>query len=345
MSENKEIGIRDIVLTLKEIKNELFSKSLRIGIIVLLFSIIAVGLNQLIDSKYKAELSFVVEDKQQSSPFSSMSGIASQFGFDLFSSSNSTFSQANIMELLKSRGVISKTLLRSVNVNNKEDLFINHFISMYDLNADWNNDPDLSNISFDNQIKIKHDSIITLIWNKIIDEHISVKIKNDDTDIIYLSFMSLNEEFSKYFSENLIGEMSRMYIEYQTKQSTNTIDFLQNRSDSVFYELQNAEEEYARVKDINQRIIKASGRLQELQLMRNVEVLNTMYLELVKNIEVSKLTLLNQTPIIQVIDKPILPLEDQKLSSLIVFVITFILTTTFSVFYFIFRKMVVDSLK
>ena len=249
------------------------------------------------------------------------------------------------MELLKSRGVISKTLLRSVNINNKKDLFINHFISMYDLNANWNDDPDLSNISFYDPIEIKHDSIITLIWNNIIDEHISVKIKNDDTDIIYLSFISLNEEFSKYFSENLIDEMSRMYIEYQTKQSTNTIDFLQNRSDSVFYELQNAEEEYARVKDINQRIIKASGRLQELQLMRNVEVLNTMYLELVKNIEVSKLTLLNQTPIIQVIDKPILPLEDQKLSSLIVFIITFIMTTIFSTFYFIFRKMVVDSLK
>ena len=345
MSENKEIGIRDIVLTLKEIKNELFSKSLRIGIFVLIFSIISVGLNQLIDSKYKAELSFVVEDKQQSSPLSSMSGLASQFGFDLFSSTNSTFSQANIMELLKSRGVISKTLLRSVNINHKKDLFINHFISMYDLNANWNDDPDLSSISFYDQIEIKHDSIITLIWNKINDEHISVKIKNDDTDIIYLSFISLSEEFSKHFSENLIDEMSRMYIEYQTKQSTNTIDFLQNRSDSVFYELQNAEEKYARIKDINQRIIKASGRLQELQLMRNVEVLNTMYLELVKNIEVSKLTLLNQTPIIQVIDKPILPLEDQKLSSIIVFIITFIITTIFSTFYFIFRKMVVDSLK
>ena len=97
MSENKEIGIRDIVLSLKEIKNELLSKSLRIGIFVFIFSIIAVGLNQLIDSKYKAELSFVVEDKQQSSPLSSMSGLASQFGFDLFSSTNSTFSQANIM--------------------------------------------------------------------------------------------------------------------------------------------------------------------------------------------------------------------------------------------------------
>ena len=76
-------------------------------------------------------------------------------------------------------------------------------------------------------------------------------------------------------------------------------------------ELEIAEEEFAKVKDINQRIVKASGRLKELQLMRNVEVLNTMYLEIVKNLELSKLTLLNQTPIIQIIDKPILPLEEE----------------------------------
>ena len=34
MSENKEIEIRDIVLTLKEIKNEIFSKSFKIGFFV-----------------------------------------------------------------------------------------------------------------------------------------------------------------------------------------------------------------------------------------------------------------------------------------------------------------------
>jgi uncharacterized protein involved in exopolysaccharide biosynthesis len=135
-----------------------------------------------------------------------------------------------------------------------------------------------------------------------------------------------------------------MYISYQTKQSTNTISFLQNRADSVFIELEKAEQEFARVKDINQRIIKASGRLKELQLMRNVEVLNTMYLELVKNIEVSKLTLLNQTPIIQVIDKPILPLEDTKMSTLLVLLITIFISTTCSVVYFVLRKLVNDSL-
>ena len=283
----------------------------------------------------------MVEDKQKSTPLSSVSGLASQFGFDFFSSSNSTFSQANIMELLKSRGVISKTLLRS----NNKNLFIQNYISMYNLDSDWKNNKDLEGITFKNQIDIKHDSIITMIWEKIIEDDISVEIKNDETDIIYLSFKSKEEKFAKLFSENLIDEMSSMYIEYQTKQSTNTIDFLQNRADSVFNELEKAEEEFARVKDINQRIIKASGRLKELQLMRSVEVLSTMYLELIKNIEISKLTLLNQTPIIQVIDRPTLPLEDTKLSTFLVFFISFVLSFLISVFYFVFRKMIVDSLK
>ena len=341
MPENKEIEIRDIIITLKEIKQELISRSFKIGLFVFLFSLTAVLINFFQDSRYKAELSFVVEDKQKSTPLSSVSGLASQFGFDFFSSSNTTFSQANIMELLKSRGVISKTLLRS---NNKK-LFIQNYISMYNLDSDWKNNKDLEGITFKNQIDIKHDSIITMIWEKIIEDDISVEIKNDETDIIYLSFKSKEEKFAKLFSENLIDEMSSMYIEYQTKQSTNTIDFLQNRADSVFNELEKAEEEFARVKDINQRIIKASGRLKELQLMRSVEVLSTMYLELIKNIEISKLTLLNQTPIIQVIDRPTLPLEDTKLSTFLVFFISFVLSFLISVFYFVFRKMIVDSLK
>lgn len=341
MPENKEIEIRDIIITLKEIKQELISRSFKIGLFVFLFSLTAVLINFFQDSRFKAELSFVVEDKQKSTPLSSVSGLASQFGFDFFSSSNTTFSQANIMELLKSRGVISKTLLR---LNNK-NLFIQNYISMYNLDSDWKNNKDLEGITFKNQIDIKHDSIITMIWEKIIEDDISVEIKNDETDIIYLSFKSKEEKFAKLFSENLIDEMSSMYIEYQTKQSTNTIDFLQNRADSVFNELEKAEEEFARVKDINQRIIKASGRLKELQLMRSVEVLSTMYLELIKNIEISKLTLLNQTPIIQVIDRPTLPLEDTKLSTFLVFFISFVLSFLISVFYFVFRKMIVDSLK
>ena len=59
----------------------------------------------------------------------------------------------------------------------------------------------------------------------------------------------------------------------------------------------------------------------------------------------SKLTLLNKTPIIQVIDKPILPLEDIKISVLLISIISFFLALFISVFYIIIRKLVNDSLK
>ena len=148
---------------------------------------------------------------------------------------------------------------------------------------------------------------------------------------------------AKQFSENLIDEMSKMYTTHQTKQARNTLGFLQDRADSVFVELDRTEQEFARIKDINQRIIKASGRLKELQLMREVEVLNTMYLEIIKNLEISKITLLNQMPIINIIDQPILPLKAEQLSKNITGILGGFLGGFLSIFFFVFRKLLKDT--
>ena len=137
--------------------------------------------------------------------------------------------------------------------------------------------------------------------------------------------------------------MSKFYVGYNTSQSRNTLEFIQYRADSVYYELKLAEEEYAKVQDINKRIVKASGRLKELQLMRTVQVLNTMYLELVKNLELSKLTLLKETPIIEVMDGPVLPLEDKKTKPLVLYTLFAFLGILFSSIYIVIRKIVVDS--
>jgi uncharacterized protein involved in exopolysaccharide biosynthesis len=122
------------------------------------------------------------------------------------------------------------------------------------------------------------------------------------------------------------------------------LDVLQNRADSVFSELEIAEEDFARIKDINQRIVKASGRLKELQLMRRVEVLNAMYLEIVKNLELSKIALLNQTPIINIIDEPILPLDEDKKSKTLAGLLGSFLGGFLSVCFFFFKKLFKDAL-
>ena len=68
-----------------------------------------------------------------------------------------------------------------------------------------------------------------------------------------------------------------------------------------------------------------------------------MYLELIKNLELSKLTLLKETPIIEVMDGPVLPLEDKKIKPLVLITLFAFLAILFSSIYIVFRKMVVDS--
>ena len=74
------------------------SKDSRAAIIVLslVFCILGVLIAIISDKKYNAELTFVVEDPKAQSSLTQMSGIASQFGFDLGGTSSSTFSESNI---------------------------------------------------------------------------------------------------------------------------------------------------------------------------------------------------------------------------------------------------------
>ncbi len=69
-----------------------------------------------------------------------------------------------------------------------------------------------------------------------------------------------------------------------------------------------------------------------------------MYLEIIKNLEVSKITLLNETPIIQIIDKPILPLEDNKISKALAGILGAFLGGFLSISFFVFGKLFKDAL-
>ena len=47
-----------------------------------------------------------------------------------------------------------------------------------------------------------------------------------------------------------------------------------------------------------------------------VQMLGTLYGELVKNLEFAKLTLVREEPLVQIIDQPILPLPKERLGKL-----------------------------
>ena len=344
MEENtNEIKLRDILLYIRDYFNYIFIKRYYILLCVLSFMILGLYFNFNSDAKYKAELKFVVDDKS-SAGLSSMSSLASDFGINFGSSNGNIFNQNNIIELLKSRGVIIKTLMRKSKIEGKTDVLIEHYLRINNVRDNWEDLSFLNDFSFRNKRTFLHDSISGVIWNQIIDKDLIVNLENKDASIITLTYSSKSQEFAKKFVEKLINEMSKMYIAHETSQANNTLNFLQNRADSVFSELLVKEKEYAKVKDVNQRIIKSSGRLKEFQLQRSVQVLNTMYLEITKNLELSKLTLLNQTPNINILDKPVLPLKDNKISIFLMLIISGVLGFITSISYFLIQKLIRNTL-
>jgi len=346
---NDEIQLKDILIKLSDYKTYLLKKKFSILLVSSLCFIIGILFALSSEVKYNAELTFVVEAEQSGSSLGAMSGIASQFGFDIGGGSSTTFSESNILELLKSRGAVVSALMQKEKIAGKEDLLIEHYLELNDIKEDWAENPDFDAVNYHNKLTYIHDSISGEIWMDIVEDKLVVEMQSEKVNIINLSYVSVNKEFAKQFVEVLIDQMSKMYVVHKTAQAKNTLDFLQNRADSVFDELELAEEEFAKVKDINQRIIKASGRLKELQLMRKVEVLNTMYLEIVKNLEFSKLTLLSETPIITIFDKLMLPhnyiqIEENRKSKTLFGILGAFLGGFLSVCFFVFRKLFKDAL-
>ena len=341
----EETSLRDIIITISDYKKEIAGKLIYIFVFVLLFSTLSATYSSFKKDTYSAVLSFVVEDQNSSSPLSVYSGIASQFGMgDLSGINSSTFSESNVIELLKSRKVIEASLNLSFLLNGKSDLLINHYIEINNLREGWAKEEDLNGLVFGNNHTIIHDSISGKIWENIIENKIIIKKQSDDATVLNLTYTSLKGEFAKVFLESLISEMSLMYIQYQTEKSRKSLSKLESRSDSIFTELASAERRYARRKDENLRVTRSSGRLKEIQAFREVEVLNTMYIEVIKHTELAKMTLLNQTPIIQIIDSPILPINKNKKSLKVWIIIGAFLGFCISVFFIIVKKLFRDSL-
>ena len=285
---------------------------------------------------YESVLSFIVEEQYEGTNLSAISGMANMIGLDLGGgSASSSFNQQNIIELLKSRKIIERTLNNTCEIAGKSDLLLNHYIRINIL-IDDSSTMDFSG----NYI----DSITNVVWLTIIDRDMHILYQNDEANILNLSFKSLNAEFAKNFTEIIISEISEMYSVYQTEKTRISLNNLESRSDSIFAELKSSERRLARIKDKNTRVITSSGRLSEIQYMREVQVLNSIYIELRKNIELTNMKLVDEKPLIQVIDLPVLPLEETNRSALFWIIVLSSLGLFIVVFVIVLGKLVSDSL-
>tara|TARA_B100001115_G_scaffold184928_1_gene189900 strand:- start:231 stop:1301 length:1071 start_codon:yes stop_codon:yes gene_type:complete len=344
-----EIRLKTVILKVQELKNELVSRWKVVFIFSTLFAVLGVLYAMKKQTTYKAELNFVVEDNSRGAgTLGKYSGLASQFGFDFGGGASTTFSEGNILELLTSRRVVEAALLSEVSIDGQKDLLINYHTDFNNYREKWaEKAPDIKTLAYHydrSRFTLLHDSILAVAWRNLTGDNVNVQLV-DESNIISVSCKSKNELFAKLLVEELVAEVKEYYTHTQTAKARHTLDFIQNRADSVLNELKLAELSYARHRDSNFGVMRAEGLLEELRLKREVEILNVMYGEIIKNLEISKVTLLNQKPLINVIDSPRFPLEVVRFSMLKGIVLFAFLGAMLSSMYVLIAYLIRDALE
>ena len=143
---------------------------------------------------------------------------------------------------------------------------------------------------------------------------LTVAQKDKKVSIISIDVKSENEAFAKAFSETLAKQVSDFYVDTKSKKARMNMAILQHQTDSIRAELNGAITGVAVANDNTFMLNPALNVNRAPSAKRQVDVqANTAILtELVKQTELAKVTLRKETPLIQVIDRPILPLPKEK---------------------------------
>jgi len=187
-----------------------------------------------------------------------------------------------------------------------------------------------------------HDSIISVIVKKINKENLYVDKIDKKLNIIEAKIQSEDELFSKVFNEVLVKNVNQFYLETKTKKQLQTILVLQEKTDSVRRLLIGSINKAASVADAtpNQNLTRLSQKVVPMQsAAANVEISKEILGSLLQNLELNKIALQNEKPLIQLVDTPILPLEKKRPGKLICLILGVFLAEFIAICFLILKKM------
>jgi len=314
----EEISFKDVAAKFRTWYSVMRNRWKTILVFCLAGGLLGLCLSYFIPHVYRADLTFVLANNDKGK-LSGYSGLAAQFGLSLGGGGSVFQEDENIMALMKSRTMITRTL-----VSRSEDgrsFLADRYIKAMGLAHKWRNHPTLSSISFDGYQErptLLQDSVLSLLHKLIITKNLSVAKPDNKVDIIAVSTSSTDELFAKNFTEKLLQNVSGFYIETQTKKSQENVMILRHQADSVRGLLNSALTGVAVSSDANPNMNPALKRLMvpSQRRMVDVEMNKAILEELVKNLEIAEIGLRKETPLVQVIDSPVLPLEYTRLSKL-----------------------------
>lgn len=356
--KNNEISLRDLIFKIQEWWRYLMSKWL----IILMFGLLGGALGFYYAYKtptvYTATTTFVLEDeKAGGSGLGSLAGLASMAGVDVGGGS-SMFQGDNLIELYKSRKMLVQTLLTEIAINGKKQSLVDRYIDFNSLKKNWLQKPALNNLQFindslaDGRSLLKRnrsrDSILIEIAGDISKNYLFVGKADKKIDIIRVDIKAQDEIFAKAFNDALVKNVNDFYLQTSIKKSLQNVKIMQQKTDSVRAVMNGAIYASVAVADAtpNLNLTRLTQRAAPAQRAQfSAETNKAILSSLVQNLEMSKLTLMKETPLLEVLDYPVYPLEKRSLSRMYGIVVGGFLLVFISSSFLVIKLIITNILK
>ena len=313
-----DFSFKGLIKNLRDWISFLVSKSKSILQIVSVFLVLTFAYNYIKSPTHYARTSFVLDSESSSNSIGDIASLASLAGINAssFIDSSSLFQIDNIQELYRSSSMLKQTLLTKYTFGNQTDILINKFGKEEKIDKKWNK----LGVDFTNQSLIKsksrlHDSVLIEAVKIIKEKYLFVEKPSRKTTILEIGFDHKNELLAKSFNENLVSIVNNFYFKTKTKKTGENLKILQRQADSVKKVLDKsilflAEKDQSIP---NPNPLTKVSLVPYQKALVDVQANGSIYQEIVTQLELAKVTHRNKTPLIQIIDKPTLPLENSKL--------------------------------
>ena len=297
---------------------------------------------------YTAKTTFVVEDAKSGGGLSGLASLAGQFGVDVGGGGSGLIDGDNILFYFKSESLARQVLLSAWDTHGNKS-YADEFVNIYKLNKSWGRNLDLSTIKFPvkkdiSSLSRTQDSLLQILIRSINKNIFSIARLDKKTSLIEVKVTSNFEEWSKRYCDKIVEVAVKRYLLLKTERQQKTVEKLQTRLDSINALLNKKTNASAVLQtasitmDMNPLYKTNTAVVTELT-NRDKAMLNTVYGEVIKNLELAKFTLSQETPVIQIIDNSTLPLPQNVISKKLYFGLTFFIGAIFYMMILVIRKL------
>ncbi len=342
-----EITLKELILKIKEFYHEIIKSWKLLILLAILFAIFMGYRAYTSEVSYSANLTYMV-NKNEGGGLGAIGGILGQFGFSSKSGSN----KDRIVSLSKSRKVIEKVMFEKVTINSQNDYIANHLITHLDTIDKWYRDKlmkgekhPLDGFKFKEHFSYDNDTVrmaIKVIYSKIVGGE---KTKgcmstgyDEDSGVLHINTTLGQQELAADITNITFDKLSDYYVKKTIEAQKATYDIVKFKTDSIGALLKIKENSLANVVDKTHFAQTSKIKLKQTRLQRDIMKLSTMYGESLKNLELADFSLRTNTPYVQVIDRPLLPLKAEKSSLMKSLIIGIFLGLFIGAFFVIARK-------